>query len=47
MHGTNVKKRKKKKRFGTFILNKRNQFKNHKVRWESYITMDPEQIGMG
>jgi hypothetical protein len=33
-------------RFGMFILNKRNQFTNRKVRWESYnITVEPEQIG--
>ena len=31
--------------FGMFILKERNQFKNSKVRWESYITRDPEQIG--
>ena len=28
-----------------FMLNERNQFKKPKVRWESYITMDPEQTG--
>jgi hypothetical protein len=32
-------------RFGTFIPKERNQLKNSEVRWESYITMDPEQTG--